>query len=239
MNLIERALHVRFSGLSASFRHPLTLTGMQVSTPVPPFSTLLGIVGACAGRVITPQDTRIGFEFRATGTDREIERTNRLQLKDNVLIPHRKGQSIMYRQVHFNPTLDLYVTNTELKSAFESPVSTPCLGRSQDIARIDFVKNIELKPVEEGDIGPTLLPQPFPVRGLILGIKEWMENSSTGYVRKAGPFGFYMAGVPTDPSKIHVKGPNLFHPSDTSSKTDVVYIHSWMKPKLQKQELEQ
>lgn len=231
-NLAPGALHVRFSGFSASFRHPLTLTGMQISTPVPPFSTLLGIIGACAGRIITPQDTRIGFEFRATAADREIERTNRFQFKNSVLQPHKDGQSIMFRQVHFNPILDLYVTNTNLKQAFESPVSTPSMGRSQDIAWIDFVREISLEPVEEGDLGPTLLPQPFPVKGLILRLPEWMENDRMGYVRRAGPFGFYMAGIPTDQSRMHARGPNLFHPSDSSPPNDAIYIHSWLKQKI-------
>lgn len=222
-------LHVRFSAFSASFRHPLTLTGVQITTPVPPFSTLLGIISSCAGKIVTPQDTRLGFEFIAASTDREIERTNRFQFKGGVLREHREGQSILLRQVHFNPVLDLYVTNTNLKRAFEYPVSTPSLGRSQDVAWIDFVREISLESIEEGDVGPTLLPQPFPVRGLILRLPEWMENDRMGYVRKAGPFGFYMAGVPTDTMRTHVKGPNLFHPSDSSSPNDAVYIHSWLK----------
>jgi CRISPR-associated protein Cas5t len=225
---LEKALHIRLSGLTASFRHPLTLTGMQISTPVPPFSTLLGLISACAGRVVTPEDTRIGFEFRASSTDREIERTNRFQYKGGSLTPHREGQSLMFRQVHFDPVLDLYLSNLELQSAFESPVSTPCFGRSQDIAWIDFVKIIDLNPVEDGEVGPTLLPQPFPMKGLILRLPEWMDNTRLGFVRKVGPFGFYMCGVPTDYKRIRVRGPSLYHPSDASSTTDAVYIHNWL-----------
>lgn len=187
-------------------------------------------MGACAGRVVTPKDTRLGFEFKSSGLDREIERTNRLQFKGGKLEPHKEGQSIMYRQVHFEPILDLFVTNLELKSAFESPASTPCLGRSQDIAWIEYVREVELLPVEEGDVGATLLPRPYPIRGLILRLPEWMENSRTGYVRKSGPFGFYMSGIPTDQKRLHVKGPRLFHSSDSLSSDDAVYIHEWIKP---------
>lgn len=225
--LPEEALHVRFSGISASFRHPLTLTGTQISTPVPPFSTLLGILGACAGRIIDPRDTRIGFEFHSSAIDHEIERTNRFQLKNGVLAAHKEGQSLMQRQVHFNPVLDLYLTNTRLDQAFNYPVATPCLGRSQDIAWIEFVRKIQLVSVEEGDIGPTLLPQPYPVKGLILRLPEWMENDALGFVRKSGPFGFYMSGIPTESKRTHVKGPRLFHPSDSDLITDVVYLHDW------------
>lgn len=221
------AIHARLSGFTASFRHPLTLTGVQISTPVPAFSTLLGIISACAGRTITPKDTRIGFEFMASTSDREMERTNRLQYERGILREHREGQSIVSREVHFGPVLDLYVTNTGLRNAFEAPAATPCLGRSQDVAWIDFVRQIDLEQVRDGMIGPTLLPQPFPMRGLILRLPEWMENDSLGYVRRSGPFSFFMAGVPTQSSRMHVAGPNLFHPSDAQSQTDAVYIHQW------------
>lgn len=225
-----KALHVRFSGFSASFRHPLTLTGMQLTTPVPAYSTILGLISACAGKIIGPSDTQLGFEFRAISSDNiEIERTNRLQFKAGVLAPHRSGQSIMSRQVHFEPSLELFVTNLELRSAFESPVSTPCLGRSQDVAWIDFVREVNLFPIEEGDVGATLLPRPYPVRGLILRLPEWMDNHRIGYVRKTGPFGFYMASSPTDTSRIHVKGPRLYHPSDGLASGDAIYIHEWTK----------
>ncbi|MHB8700245.1 MAG: CRISPR-associated protein Cas5 [Nitrososphaerales archaeon] len=223
-----KALHAKLAGFSASFRHPLTLTGTQITTPVPPYSTVLGLISSCAGRVITPKDTEIGFEFRASTTDKEVERTNRFQFKNGILQPHREGQSIMYRQVHFNPVLDLYLTNLNLISAFESPASTPYFGRSQDICWIEFVRQVDLLPIAEGNIGPTLLPKPFPIKGLILRLPEWMENNRRGYVRKTGPFGFYMSGIPTDSIRSHVKGPRLYHSSDAESSTDAVYVHEWL-----------
>jgi CRISPR-associated protein Cas5t len=224
-----RALHAKLAGFSASFRHPLTITGTQISTPVPAYSTILGLISACAGKIVKPSDTEVGFEFRASTTDREVERTNRFQFKNGILSPHKEGQSIMYRQVHFNPILDLYLTNLDLKSAFESPTSTPCLGRSQDISWIEFVREIELTSVEEGDVGPTLLPRPFPIKGLILRLPEWMENDRRGYVRRAGPFGFYMSGMPTDTVRSRVKGPCLYRSSDAESANDAIYVHKWVK----------
>jgi hypothetical protein len=205
---------------------------MQLSTPVPAYSTILGLVSACAGKVIGPKDTRLGFEFKAVSSDNiEIERTDRFQFKAGVLAPHRSGQSIMSRQVHFEPLLDLFVTNLNLKSAFESPVSSPCFGRSQDLAWIEFVRDIDLTPVKEGDIGATLLPRPYPFRGLILRLPEWMENARTGYVRSSGPFGFYSSGSATDAKRTHVEGPDLYHASDANAPGDAVYLHSWLEPK--------
>ena len=70
-----------------------------------------------------------------------------------------KGQGVLKRYVYFRPELDLYVTNLELEQAFRSPVSTPSLGRSQDIAWIKNVETVELTETSSGKIGPTLIPE--------------------------------------------------------------------------------
>jgi len=105
--------------------------------PCPPYSTILGIVSNCAGKVISPKDTRIGFEYWCgTTTDSDLERTHRLQDEGDKLIPHRKGKWILKRYIHYCPKLDIYLTNTDLADAFENPASAPTMGRSQDLAWI-------------------------------------------------------------------------------------------------------
>jgi len=66
------ALHVKMEGFTAFFKHPLTITGTQISLPCPPYSTLLGMLSAIAGRVVLPSETRIGFEFHCSSRDIEI-----------------------------------------------------------------------------------------------------------------------------------------------------------------------
>jgi CRISPR-associated protein Cas5t len=102
------AIHVHMEGFTASFKYTWSITGTQVSLPCPSYSTILGLISACADKQISHNDTRIGFEFRHSSTDLEIERTDRLAIddKDN-LRQHREGQGILKRQVHFRPQLDL------------------------------------------------------------------------------------------------------------------------------------
>ena len=88
------ALHIRLEGLSSSFRHPLTISGTQISTPVPSYSNLLGMISTCAGRIIKPEETRIGFEFHCQSDDLELERTVRWEVKGGKLKQHSKGQGI-------------------------------------------------------------------------------------------------------------------------------------------------
>lgn len=178
------ALHIRLEGLSSSFRHPLTISGTQISTPVPSYSNLLGMISACAGRIIKNEETRIGFEFHCKSYDLELEKTVRWEMKRGRLKPHAKGQGISKRQVYFYPKLDLYLTDMSLKKPFENPSATPCLGRSQDIAWIISVREIELISKPNGTLGPTLIPMPQQgVPGLVVRLPEWMNNIKMGYVR--------------------------------------------------------
>ena len=251
----SHALHIRISGLTASFRLPLLISGTQISAPVPLYSTLLGLISACAGRIIQPKDTKIGFEFRCKYRDIEIERKDQMGVKKGKLKrtgkptsprdfrPHIRineegitgfieeiPQGVGYRQVYWYPQLDLYLTNINLRSAFETPTATPTLGRSQDIAWIVFVREIELYPSKNGEIGPTLLPKAqIGVPGLIVRAPEWMENTKEGYVREPGISGVYQAINPLTNNRFKVEGEDFYHPSDADNEADVIYLHKWFK----------
>lgn len=225
-----QAIHVHLEGYTAFFKHPLTITGTQITLPLPPYSTLLGLVGACAGKVITHMDTRIGFEFRSVWVGPEIERTERLVMeKSGKLKPHREGQGILKRYVHFKTCLDLYLTNTTLIDAFENPVSTPCLGRSQDIHWITRITKVNLERRHSGSLGPTLLPaMKEKIPSLIVRCPEWFQNDTPGRTRIVGPVGYYQAVSPSI-LRIPATMDELYHPSDSEKPDDVVYMHKWLK----------
>jgi CRISPR-associated protein Cas5t len=217
-------------GFTAFFKHPLTITGTQISLPCPPYSTLLGILGAIAGRPVSQSETRIGLEFHCSSRDVEIEKTDRLALNKGMLSPHREGQGILKRYIYFRPQLDLYVSNLKLESAFRFPVSTPSLGRSQDIAWIKSVEKIYLKPMPSGNIGPTLIPEiKMNIPSLLVRCPEWFENDVKGKTRIAGPFGFYQSLLPTTYGRFQVCMNNLYHPSNMKEPSDVIYLHEWLR----------
>ena len=248
-------LHVHIEGWTASFGFPLVKSGTQISTPVPSYSNLLGMISACAGRIITPEETRIGFEYHCSQSSLEIERKDRLALKGGKLGTISKAtapkdyrfhvktyddgkvafleemrQGIGNRQIYWYPKLDLYITNLSLRSAFENPAATPCLGRSQDIAWITSVKEIKLTPLDSGAIGPTLIPtHQTGVPGLVVRLPEWMVNNKMGYSRDTGPFGVYQAMIPTMKFRCIVGGKNLYHPSDEEEFNHAIYLHEWAR----------
>jgi CRISPR-associated protein Cas5t len=224
-------------GYSAFFRNTALITGNQLTLPCPTYANLLGLLSACAGKTVCPTDTRIGFEFNHASEDEDLERTDRLALTEERLSKHRKGKGVLRRQVHFRPTLDLYLNNLALAEAFRNPIGTPCLGRSQDLCWITKVEPVTLTPVASGRIGATMIGRHNRVLdptipSEIVVTTEWFTNDLTGYTRAAQATGYYQVIGPDDISNqcIQVTIDNLHHPSNLPE-GDVIYLHEWFERK--------
>src|SRR6185437_14871310 len=166
-----QALHIRIEGLSAAYPYPFLKSGTQLTMPMPPFSTILGNLSACAGRAVQPGETRIGVEFRSRsdGKGLDLERTRRLRMDKKKRLHTNPEQGLAVREFHVKPRLDLYLTALDMKRHFEFPEAAPCLGRSQDLGWICFAREIELQPVDKGWLRDTLVPFPnLQVGGQIL-----------------------------------------------------------------------
>ncbi|MGC1930394.1 MAG: CRISPR-associated protein Cas5 [Candidatus Nitrosopolaris sp.] len=152
-----KALHSHMEGFNAFFRIVWSIAASQMTLSCPSYSNLLGLISACTDKIVRPHDTRIGFEFRHVSDGEELERTDRFELTGNHLKVQSKGQGILYRQIHFRPQLDLYLTNLDLIDSFTNPDAPPCLGRSQDLCWITKVKTVDLTPTKSGNICSTLI----------------------------------------------------------------------------------
>ena len=227
-----QAVHVHLEGYTAFFRYTGLISGNQLTLPCPTYANLLGLISACANKTVCPRDTRIGFEFNHVSEDEDLERTDRLALEREKLKPHTKGQGILRRRVHFRPSLDLYLTNLDLARAFNNPVGTPSLGRSQDLCWITKVETVNLTPVKSGMIGATMIGRPNRVidpsiMSDIVVATEWFTNDRTGYTRTVQATGYYQVIEPEDGKRrIYVAIDNLFHPSNLSDE-QVIYLHQW------------
>jgi CRISPR-associated Cas5-like protein len=231
------AVHVHIEGLTAFFRYTGIISGNQLTLPCPTYANLLGLISACADKTVYPRDTRIGFEFSHVSLGEDLERTERLELKRGRLRPHREGRGLLRRQMHFRPRLDLYLTNLDLANAFTNPAAIPCLGRSQDVCWITSVKYVDLLPVKSGMIGATMIGMrdnilDTSIPSDIIRCTEWFINEQTGFIRKAGPIGFYQVIDPDD-GRISITTDNLYHPSNLPQQ-DVIYLHEWMEGKARK-----
>jgi len=219
-------LHVRLKGWTATFRLPLLYSGTGLTSPVPPYSTLLGLMGNVAGREVAPTETRIGYVFRSDGVGVDLETTWRFEAKPRTgRLISQTQRGIAKRQFHVRPQLDLYLDNLNLLSIFENPVNPPCMGRSQDLAWIVGIpERVEAIPVEEGTVRGTLIPFPEPnAGGLILRLPDYFDNSNVGYTRRIEKLVMYQVIKHEAPAKIHREG--LFKITGLPD-GEVIYLHS-------------
>lgn len=220
------AIHARLAGVTASFRHPLVLSGTQAVLPVPALSSIMGMISACAGRWVSPAETRVGFEYHFSGMGSDLQTTRRLMLKKGRLT-EQKQPGIARRQFHLRPVLDLYLTGTDLGRALEAPAAVPRFGRSEDLAWIEVVRAVELEPRPRGFVGPTLLRDSTGATGLPLTLAEWFREPRQDELRQTGAMGRFVALPPSGPLRFEVEVPELFHPNDAEDESAVVYMHEW------------
>jgi CRISPR-associated protein Cas5t len=218
-----KLLHVRLEGWTATFRLPLIYSGTALTAPVPPYSTLLGLIGNLAAREIKPHETRIGYRFQSVGTSYDLETTRRLELDKNTgRLKSQRIPGIATRQFHVRPELDLYLDNLNLREVFEQPANAPCLGRSQDLAWIKEVAEIEAEPCDEGIVRGTLIPFPQSgAYGQILNLPDYFHNDQRGYTRSVGRMTKFLAVRYETPA--HIKRADLFRVTMSKSE-EVIYL---------------
>lgn len=218
-----RLLHARLEGWTATFRLPLIYSGTGLTAPMPPYSTLLGLIGNLAGRPIAPDETRIGYVFRSAGTSYDLETTRRLEMQKDGRLKTQPVPGIAKRQFHVRPILELYLDNLTLREAFESPANVPCMGRSQDLAWITKVEEVEAEPRGEGVVRGTLIPFPQPgATGIILPLPDYLINDQMGYTREAGRISKFQSVRHENPALI--TRADLFHVGGDTN--EVIYLRA-------------
>jgi CRISPR-associated protein Cas5t len=226
-----KGLHVRFEGLTASYPYPFLRTGTVLSMPMPPYSSIFGMLSACAGRDIRPDSNwRMGFEF-SSGERRtiDIERTDRLKTDNKGRLKRNPEQGIAKREFHVYPRLNVYLNDLTLSSVFRCPVATPCFGRSQDIAWIVAVTEIDLEPVTQGAVRSTLAPYSgSPIGQILPPLVDFYINDLAKHTRLPGRISRYVA-IP-GPGLLHgfmlASTPQmpLYHPSDSDFQEHAVVL---------------
>ncbi len=170
---MKRIFRVRIKGWTASFRYPIFMYGFQPTLPVPPYSTVYGIISAACGRIITPEDLKVWFVFTSESKGKDLETIYEWERgkinKKNVLI----------REFLLNPTLYLYIEREEIVHCFKVPYYPILLGRSSDLAFVSEIKQVNLISKEEFLLGGVILPFP-PIRklnGMIQALPMYFSNT--------------------------------------------------------------
>ena len=159
----------------ASFRYPHFLIGRQPTFDMPPPSTIYGLVGAALGRWPARGELRFGyhFVFSALATDLEHQhivfpgRPDKMGREESALFTAWKGRhglnvggtvQPVARDFLFGCRLTLYLDPVECGAAMLRPAFCLTLGRSQDLATVVKVDDVDLDEAEGAYLEHALLP---------------------------------------------------------------------------------
>lgn len=145
-------VRILVTGWTASFRYPSFISGFQPTLPVPPLSTIYGLLSAIKGESVTPKDMDVGFIFFSEAKAIDLETIYELVgLKGN-------KSNVIRREFLFNPKLYLYISDLRFEKYLKHPEYPISLGRSSDLAMIEEVKVVDLEKEENVKLGKTILP---------------------------------------------------------------------------------
>lgn len=193
-----KVYRVELNGWTASFRHPQLVSGTQPTLPLPPPSTIYGLLSSAVGEWINPKNHRIGYVFQFKGRARDLETiyqfSNSAYAKSNVL----------WREWLTDWKLWLYLPDEKLAEAFEKPVHPLLLGRQQELAYARNFSEITLQSTETRLQG-TVVPFPFPgAAGMILALPLVMSQDTP-----RRPLGIRIWILAHRPSRLRAEG--LYH----------------------------
>lgn len=224
--MINDVLEIEFSGWTATPRIPFILSGNALCLPTPTYSLLLGIIGCCLGRLINPNEVKVGFYYEYDGVANDLETRQRLEFDGKKVKAHAKGTDAYLREFHVSPKLILWIDRLDWKEYFLNPVGTPALGRSQDLLKIEKVEQVAVTQVEETILSGCMLPfnSSLKIGGQLVQLAEaYEENEEVGSGRSATKSSVFMA-VPYD-NKSKLKYPNLYQIQGNNETG--FYLHSF------------
>jgi CRISPR-associated protein Cas5t len=223
---MDKVLEIQFLGWTATPRMPFVLSGNAVCLQTPTYSLLLGIIGCCLGRNVDSNEVQIGFQYQFDSVANDMETRQRLEFDGKKVKAHAKGTDAYVREFHVAPRLTLWINRLDWKYYFENPIGTPSLGRSQDILKIESVREIEVKLVDETIISGCMLPfnSKMKVGGQLVQLAEaYRENEEVGGGRQVTKTGVFIT-IAAD-NNVKIKMPSLYQTFEKEPKS--FYLHTF------------
>ncbi|WP_148373025.1 type I-B CRISPR-associated protein Cas5b [Bacteroides bouchesdurhonensis] len=172
-----RVYRITISSWTSSFRYPNIISGFQPTLLVPPISTVLGILNACAGKYINHHQLTLGYYFDFEAKSVDLETIYQIETDDRNVPKNLVKSNIMRREFLFNNRLFVYFTDSKWADLFKTPYYPILLGRSSDLATIDNIEAIELPEIANAS---KVKGQIIPVIGNYLpGIIQALPNYFT------------------------------------------------------------
>jgi CRISPR-associated protein Cas5t len=206
-------IRVKLRAWTASFRFPTFQSGYQPTLPVPPPSTIQGLLSAVKGDpVYLTELPYVGYIFKSRGKGVDLEKIYALGKVET---------DIMKREFHHNAELYLYLPN-EWKEPFKRPHYQLLLGRSSDLAVVEEIKRVEFEEKETplgGTVAPIELGLPGMVHALVV---EYDYSTVPRRAKLVRPF-IVLPFPRTRAERMRQRTKALYDPE-----LDIgVYLHRW------------
>lgn len=225
-------IRIVITAYTASFCAP-GLLSHQLTLPVPPLSTIYGLISAATGRWIAPDEVEwlaYCFAYEGKATDLEAIYTVKREKLDDT--PKFADRNVLKREFLMMPRLNLYLP-AHWERCFRRPCYSLLLGRTQDVASVESIERVCLHEVDQGMLRGVLLP-----REVIWSNKvhAWLQNLAIAFTEDPNrrPLGKHIFGVVDwNQRPAQLNAPNwLIHDSDENI-TVPVYRSEWIRNVLQ------
>lgn len=138
---------ITISSWTSSFRYPNIISGHQPTLLVPPISTVLGLLNACSGKYIEYKELLIGYYFCYAAKSTDLETIYQIEINDKGIPKNQVKSNIINREFLFDCKLIVYLKDIEYVEYFRKPYFQILLGRSNDLASIDNIEQVELQEI--------------------------------------------------------------------------------------------
>ena len=174
-----KAYRIKITSWTASFRYPNIISGVQPTLTVPPVSTVLGLMNACAGKYIEHKHLTIGYYFSYDAKTTDLETIYQVELDAKGVPKNKMKSNVIRREILYDCTLFIYLMDVQLVNLFLSPCYPVLLGRSSDLATIEEVKEIDLDEQKNADkIKGQVIPfQGIHLPGILQALPAYFTNT--------------------------------------------------------------
>ncbi len=162
-------IRIEIKSWTASFRYPTFQSGYQPTLPVPPLSTIQGILSAARGKIVSFSEIPfVGYVFKSEGKGVDLERIYALGKPET---------DVIKREILLDNTLYLYLPD-EWEEYFRKPTFQLLLGRSSDMATVEKIEKVELEKRENVPVGGTIVPIDSGLPGLLHALPVEFDYST-------------------------------------------------------------
>lgn len=136
---------------TSSFKYPNIISGFQPTLEVPPISTVLGLINAASGKYLKHNKLKIGYYFEFEAKQIDLETIYQIEAHEKGYPKNATKTNVINREFLFNNHLILYLQDEEIINYFRLPVYSLLLGRSNDLATINSIGQVDLEEIQNSN----------------------------------------------------------------------------------------